>query len=472
MKKQKKKRKRKIANLLLRNYVFLYFLMTFILLVTFIITIYVASISIRNVDETKIIASEIMRDDYKNIDTSYILKANGFIEIIDSNLNVIYRKGTPIENKKKYTKEQYYKMLINNRNNDQYEDEYIYSFSYNENKDFLLVAVVPNKDLQDLYNKKSKIKPSFLLKSVLFFYLITLILGILLYSRLTSKTFVTPLKILLNGVKRITAGDYSTRIDLKSRNEFGELRDAFNLMAAKIEEQRDLKEKSEENRRRLIMDISHDLKNPLASVIGYSDYLIKNPKISEEERTKYLTVIENNSIRANNLIIDLFEFSKFENTDFNLQLRKGDICEFLRELIASYIPQMEEKNINYDFDIPEKSIFVNFNAKSMDRAISNLIINSIKYNPPNTNLTIIVREILDKVEIVIKDDGIGIPKKLAKDIFEPFVRVDSARNSKSGGTGLGLAITKTLIKKHGGSIDLETDKSMGCKFTITLKNYI
>ncbi len=469
MKLQKKKKKRKIANLLLKNYVLLYFLMTFILLISLVITIYVTSISIKHVDETKIIASQIMKDDYKNINVSEILRVNGFIQIIDKNLNVIYTKGFSIQNKKKYTKEQYYRMLINNGDNFQYENDYIYSFAYNKNKDFLLVVVVPNKNLQALYDKDSKIKPDFVLKSVVFFYLIILILGILLYSRLTSKNFVTPLKILLNGVKQITEGDYSTRIDLKSQNEFGELRDAFNLMASKIEEERNLKEKSEENRRRLIMDISHDLKNPLASVIGYSDLLIKNTEISKEERTKYLTIIENNSIRANNLIKDLFEFSKFESTDFNLNLIKRDICEFLRELIALYIPQMEEKHINYDFDIPEKSIFICFDSKSMDRAISNLFINAIKYNPPYTNLAIIVKENFYKVEIIIKDNGIGIPKNLSNDIFEPFVRVDSARNSKSGGTGLGLAITKTLIQKQGGTIDLETDTNKGCIFTITFK---
>jgi nitrogen fixation/metabolism regulation signal transduction histidine kinase len=133
-------------------------------------------------------------------------------------------------------------MLINNGDNFQYENDYIYSFAYNKNKDFLLVVVVPNKNLQALYDKDSKIKPDFVLKSVVFFYLIILILGILLYSRLTSKNFVTPLKILLNGVKQITEGDYSTRIDLKSQNEFGELRECFNLMASKIEEERNLKE--------------------------------------------------------------------------------------------------------------------------------------------------------------------------------------------------------------------------------------
>lgn len=463
-----KKRKGKIANLLLKNYIFLYFLMTFILVVCLIIVMYVTSISIRNTESARMAAHSIMQDNYTDIKADKILNINGFVEVIDDDLNIIYKKGSSPNKSTTYSKQDYYDMLINKQDPYKYEDKYVYSFAYNKNKSFLLVVGIPSKDLDLLYNKDSKLAPNFILKSILFFYLITLILGILLYSRLTSKNFVTPLKILLNGVKRITEGDYSARINLTSENEFGELRDAFNLMAYKIEEESNLKEKSEQNRRNLIMDISHDLKNPLASVIGYCDLLIKNPNITEGEKIKFLSIIENNSIRANDLIKDLFEFSKLESTDFNISLKNNDICEFLRELIALYIPEMEKKHINYEFNIPEKGIFIDFDSKNLDRAISNIIINSVKYNPPGINFKISVHESSSNVLIILVDNGIGIPEDLVKDIFNPFVRVDSSRNSKSGGTGLGLAITKNIIEKHNGNIKLESSVNGGCKFTIIL----
>lgn len=464
----KKKKKTKIANMLLRNYVFLYLLMTFIFIVCLIISLYAAINSIKKVENTKLVASNIMKDNYKTIDISNILKVNGFIEIIDKNLNVIYSKGTNPDNKKKYTRQEYHKMLLKNPHNNEYEDNYIYSFAYNKRKDFLLVTAVPAKNLDYLYPKRRKMKLNIILKLVLFFYLTTLILGIRIYSKLTSKNFVAPLKVLLNGVKKITKGDYSTRIKLNSENEFGDLKNAFNLMAHKIEEERMLKKESEDSRRRLIMDISHDLKNPLASIIGYTDLLIKTPNLNHDERIKYLTIIENNSIRTNNLIKDLFELSKFKSTDFNLKLKKGDIYEFLRETIASYIPQMDEKGILYDFEIPEESLYINFDDKNLYRAISNLITNSINYNLKGTTLKMYAKNTSNIVEIIISDNGIGIPKKLVNNIFEPFVRVDSSRNSKLGGTGLGLAITKTLIEKHNGTIALETDLDKGCRFIITL----
>src|SRR3712207_971422 len=136
----------------------------------------------------------------------------------------------------------------------------------------------------------------------------------------------------MDGVNNITEGDYTTRIKLKAKNEFGKLSDAFNLMTRRLEKETKLKEQSEEARRRLIMDISHDLKNPLASIRGYSDFLIKNLDLSDKEKIKYLSIIENNSIRVNDLITDLFELSKFESLDFTIDVQRVDICEFLREI--------------------------------------------------------------------------------------------------------------------------------------------
>ncbi|MFD3157765.1 ATP-binding protein [Haloimpatiens sp. FM7330] len=463
-----RKKRGTLANLLLKNYLFLYFLTTAIFIFSVIFTVSVGRFSLKNLSDSPVTADQIMKDNYTNIDITKVSQYNGFVEIIDNKYNVVYRKGFFKKDRpSKYTSQQYHDLLINNLKSSDYDDNYYYSFSYNKNKDFLLVLGIPKTPPNGNYDEfYSKLAILFFIGVI--FYFFTLIIGTIIFSRLTSKNFVTPLKIILKGVDNIAQGDYSTRIHLKCRNEFSNLKDAVNIMASKIEEETNLKEKAEETRRRLIMDISHDLKTPLASVIGYSDFLVNNPSLSLQERSKYLQIIQRNSIRANDLITDLFEFSKFESYTFKLHLKSENICEFMREIIASYIPEIEEKNFNYNFDISEKDIFIAFDWKSMDRAISNLITNGLKYNPPKTTLNISLKQRFGKAEIIIQDDGVGIPKDIAKDIFKPFVRVDSSRNSQSGGTGLGLAITKKIIEKHDGTITLETDKNKGCKFTITL----
>ncbi len=465
-------KRKKLSNLLLKNYITMYLLMTIIFTFLIFITIsigiyaYVKLNTFKNINNLSFEAKNLITNDYKNINHSEVLKLNGWIEVIDNNCNVLYRKGNDPNKENKYTKEKYYKLLDSNSEEN---SNYMHSFAYSKDGDFVLITAVPYRNFFGTFVKDSKLRPKIFFYLTLLFYVVTFILSMIIYAKLTSKTFTSSLKKLMEGVKGITAGDYSTRIKLKSENEFGELRDAFNLMVQKIEEETKLKEKSEEIRRKLIMDISHDLKNPLASVIGYADLLIKNENINREDGNKYLRVIEKNSQRANNLIMDLLELSKLENIDFKMNYKSEDICEFLRGVIASYIPDMEEKHVNYNFDIPKKNIFMDIDNNQMDRAISNLILNSIQYNKEGTNFKICLKEQKDLVKIIIEDDGIGITKELSKDIFEPFVRVDSARNSQSGGTGLGLSITKAIIKKHGGNIEIESDSGKGCKFVITLK---
>lgn len=290
----------------------------------------------------------------------------------------------------------------------------------------------------------------------------------MIYSRITSRFFISPLRVLIDGAETFASGDYSARIVLKTTNEFQDLGDTLNLMASRISEEQYLKEKSELSRKRLILDVSHDLKNPLSNIMGYADYLANSKNISQDEMNKYLGIIQRNSIRANNLIQNLFQFSKLDSPEFQLDLNPEDICEFVRELIASYIPLLEENHFDYDFDIPEDKLMISMDAKHLDRALSNLILNSLKYNPPGTKFTISINHEEDLLYILIYDNGIGIPKTKLDTIFDPFVRVDESRNSESGGTGLGLSITQSIILKHSGNIELLSDIDQGCLFKISI----
>ncbi|MBU3208087.1 HAMP domain-containing sensor histidine kinase [Clostridium algidicarnis] len=470
--------KKKLANLLLKNYILLYFIMTGILFLSLIIATLIGTALYFNLQDSILDdPSSIMRDDYTNINSEKIESLGGYLEVIDNTGEVIFRKGSPAMKIDKYDLKSFNEIINNSLElpYPSYDSEnssynYIYRTVYNEEKDFLLIIAIPRDSAESFRMNHRKLSPKYFIMLAVFIALFILLLGFIVYSRISSKNFVRPLKLLIDGSNKISKGDYSARIYLKSKTEFGELRDVFNSMAEKLENEKMLKEKSEELRRRLILDISHDLKNPLSIVLGYSDYLIKNESISESESKRYLNVINQNALRANNLLTELFEFSKLQSVDFKLKTEHLDICEFLRELIASYIPKMEEKNFQYDFDIPEKTIIAAFDKNHLDRALSNIIMNSIKYNPNYTHFIMTLSTISKDIIITIEDNGIGIPTHLQKDIFNPFVRVDASRNHKSGGTGLGLAISKSLIEMHNGSINLESDLNKGTKFTIILNN--
>lgn len=472
-------RKRKtLANFLLKNYVISFILMFFVLILTLLSSAVVALFYF-NVDISDATSPKnFIEDNYKDIDASYITELGGYMAIVDNNNNIIHTAGNvkpPFDKKK---------LSIENINSitSSYEaysglfpesktkrrNTFFYRTAYSHKGNFLMVLAIPAEKYTEIELAPKRITLKQFIFICLGIFLIIFLAVFYIYSRITSSYFLTPLKLLTHGANKLASGNYNTRINLNNKNEFKNLSNAFNIMASKIEEEISLKEKSEEARKRLILDISHDLKTPLASILGYSDYLMENIQLSQEEQIKYLSVIKRNSERANNLILDLFDYSKLDSWDFELSMNEGDICEFLRTLIASYIPLMEENGFNYNFHIPDESISLPFDNENLDRALSNLIINSTKYNPANTTITVSCYKDNRYINIIVEDDGIGIPKDKSESMFDPFTRGDESRTSKNPGTGLGLAITKAVILKHKGSIRLISDVNKGCKFIIKL----
>ena len=305
-----------------------------------------------------------------------------------------------------------------------------------------------------------------IIKMLSFFNVVIILLMVYLLAGLTSKVFVNPIKTLLKGVIAISNGEYDVRIESERKNEFAELSNGFNKMAETIQYETNKREELEKMREELILDVSHDLKNPLASILGYSETMINNT-LTEEEKNECLQIINKNSYKANKLINDLFEFSLYNNINYRLNLAKIDVCEFIRTLIANYIPEFEYKEFEYDFDIMEGPIFILADEEKLTRAINNIFDNKIKYNEIG-NKIIVKTEIKEKYfYILLSDNGEIMPREYWERIFNPFVRVDESRNSKTGGTGLGLSITKKVILKHYGDVKI-IDSLEGTTFEIKL----
>ena len=466
---------KKMATQLFKNYILFLIILVGIFMLSIGALLFYISINDNDSPAVNTTADYIIKKNYKEINVSNIIKYKGYVEVLDKNLVIIMENGSKHKVGFKYPLQYFHDMITNNL-----KDGYFYSSKYGDKKDFILITAMPNNifdtytwGLQriEMLEEASKAKKTRLtfLKIFPFIIFIFLISTMILYSKLTSRMFVKPLQKLLQGVNTLKSGEYSARVEINSLNEIGQLKDAFNLMAEKIQQETLLKEKSEQNRKRMILDISHDLKNPLTSILGYSEFLLENHDILPEDKDKLLKVINNNSRRANDLIQDLFEYSRVESTEYKLDVRNHDIGEFLRELIAGYVPMMEQNGVQYEFDITEDEVEVPFDRKNLDRALSNIILNSIKYNSPGITINIKLLVADNSAVIIIGDDGVGIAKEFQENIFEPFVRVDAARNSRTGGTGLGLAISKAIIEKHGGNIYLVRDIDKGCKFIIRLK---
>jgi len=426
----------------------------------------------KNLVKNNYTAQSIMKDDINKIDTAPVVENGGGVQVINKDYKIILSQGLDTFNKDYLTISEFTDFLVSSKSKG---IPYSYSIEYNANEEFWLIvtfpvsiridfAIVHNKDFTSV-DKKNVID---IIVAIIMFYLILLAISTMIYSKLTSISIVNPLRKLYNTAKLLRDGDYSTRVNLNLKNEFGELEDIFNSMAQQIEKEISLRKQSEDNRKRLILDISHDLKNPLSSIMGYTELYLNNEDLTLEEGKSYIRIIHENSLRANSLINSLFELSKLESSDFVLAKTKIDICEYLREEMINAIPIFDEANFTYNFNIPEKEIFLMLDIEQMNRVFQNLITNTVQYNPDGTNVTVSLLDQEDEIIVIFKDDGIGIPQEIAQDIFLPFVRVDLSRNSQTGGTGLGLSIVEKIIKAHDGEIRLITDKNLGCEFIIAL----
>lgn len=207
-------------------------------------------------------------------------------------------------------------------------------------------------------------------------------------------------------------------------------------------------------------------------MMGYAELCMNEPNLTIEKIQDYLRIIFHNSQRANLLMTELFELSKIESPAYAINKSRIDLCEYLRERIAEYILLFEGHGFSYEFEIPEEEIFIEMDAAQFDRVLQNLVNNAIRYNPPGTKIAITLKDKGNEILIKFQDDGVGIPEKEAKEIFQPFVRVPvPEEDTVSAGTGLGLAIAEKIVIKHGGTIGLVTEANSGCEFLIRLPKF-
>lgn len=462
--------KKKLSNQFLGNFLVIFLITLLDLVLAFVLLSYASGLISDSLVKNKFPASAIIRDDYKEIDSSGVVQNGGGVQVIDRDYRLVYSDGLDTIGKDRLTAQEFTSFLTESQSK-----AYHYDILYNPIGDFWLVVTFPTSirlDFSLVYNKDALagdlMRAGWAMGLVVLAYLMILALFAFIYSRITAAAITVPLQKLCDGTRLLREGDYSVRVDLRLKNEFAQLQNTFNDMAARIEHEISLRKKSEEDRKRLILDISHDLKNPMSSIQGYAELLMKKSGLTEQERHEYLEIIFNNSKKTNLLLNELFELSQIDSPEFTLKLAKTDICEYIRQVCGDLVPLLESRGFLYEFDILEEAIFVMLDTARFGRIIQNLASNALQYNPEGTLVSLSLRVENQVVVIDFSDDGIGIPDYLADNIFKPFVRADDSRNSKTGGSGLGLSIAKKIAEAHGGDLTLQPNRKKGSTFRITI----
>lgn len=207
------------------------------------------------------------------------------------------------------------------------------------------------------------------------------------------------------------------------------------------------------DRNMLYTNITHDLKTPITSIMGFAKAL-QDKKVNENEKDRVIDIIYTKAKRTDELINMLFGYTKLETDGYQMVIKEQEICTVLRNIVALNYESFEEKKINLDIDIPEHKIMINIDEIEISRAINNLIVNAYRHNKQESKVGVILKVIDNKVKIIIADNGINISKDEEESIFKPFNCGDDSRKM-SNGSGLGLAISQKIVEKHGGRLCVE-----------------
>lgn len=300
-----------------------------------------------------------------------------------------------------------------------------------------------------------------------FLGVVMILLLIIVYSYWVARRIRKPLRIITLGLKQMIQGNYDTRIALYAEKEFSQIGETFNYMADVIEKTTKEKRQAEESKKRMMVDLSHDLKTPITSIQGFAQALVEGRGEDEERQKRYLSYIYNKSSQVTKLIQNMLELLKIDSPDFLLRMERQELGEFIREIIADTYGEIEQKNFVLHLNVPEEDVFLNFDAELLSSVVHNLITNALIYNPPGTHLRVEVIPLEKEVTIEIADTGVGIPEELWSTMFDPFVRGDKARTA-SGGTGLGLSIAMKNTEKMGGTLHLSRRKKEPTVFAIRI----
>ncbi|EKQ58150.1 MAG: histidine kinase,HAMP domain-containing protein,histidine kinase [Clostridium sp. Maddingley MBC34-26] len=258
------------------------------------------------------------------------------------------------------------------------------------------------------------------------------------------------------GLKIIASGNLNYRIQERGTDEIKNIAFNINHMAKEIGDKIDAERDAEKTKTDLITNVSHDLRTPLTSVMGYIGLVLQNRYKDEEEMKEYLNIAFSKAERLKLLIEDLFEYTKLNNNGITLTKTKINLAEFLSQLIEELTPLLDENNLTVYKKFESEKISVLIDTVKMLRVFENLITNAIKYSYKPGEILIGLYQKDNTAIVLFRNKGDHLTKEKTEKLFDRFYRVDESRNTNTGGSGLGLAISKNIVELHEGKIWAES----------------
>lgn len=220
-------------------------------------------------------------------------------------------------------------------------------------------------------------------------------------------------------------------------------------------------------RKRFVADVSHELKTPITSIMGYADTLLES-EVDSETNKKFLERISNEASRMARLVSDLLTLSRYDTSRVKIEKTEFDLGELVKYTFDGLDLEMKKKDQIGECFVTSNVPLVYADRNGIERVVLNILTNAIKYTPEGGNVKVYVGFVYNDAYIKIIDTGIGIPKEDLDKIFERFYRVDKARTREMGGTGLGLSIAKEILDQNNSRIDIKSEVGKGTEVVIRI----
>lgn len=280
---------------------------------------------------------------------------------------------------------------------------------------------------------------------------------IVLYWRLIRRYHQMQLRHVISELHYIAQGHFDHTISFKVKTDLQKVIDSINSLVDStvnaINEERAIEQSKDE----LISNVSHDIRTPLTSIIGYLG-LLKSGVDDPEEQQRYLNIAYSKAEQMKSLAHDLLEYTTLKSTNTSLNLTSLHIFSMLEQVAAGFEFEADEKGVVFNIETRPKDLTIQADPEKLVRVYNNLITNALKYGTGATQINLIANLVNNnEVELRVENNGERIPKNSLKKIFERFYRMEGSRNTQTGGTGLGLAITKSIVDLHHGNIRCESD---------------
>ncbi len=289
--------------------------------------------------------------------------------------------------------------------------------------------------------------------------LIIIIIAFILLQTISLK-ILRPIKKLAEVAEAYSTGDFDTETGIKSKDEIGQLAESMEYMASELS-------KLEQYRHDFISNISHDFRSPLTSIRGYVTAM-QDGTIPPDKQDRYLGIVLDETNRLTKLTQGLLELNNLEMYGPYLKITEFDFIDVLRTTLNTFEIKCIDKNVAIYLNNHSEETIVSADNTKIQQVVYNLIDNALKFTPSGKRIFISIDDKGDKLNISIRDEGIGMSPDTQKKIWTRFYKSDTSRGKDKGGTGLGLAITKEIIKAHNESITVKSAEGKGSEFIFTL----